>query len=127
MNGTEFTASQDLTANFLDEILTGLRRSRLVASQGGAMSGYHLEGPASSIKVADVMRAVDGPLAEVRGMRPEAAHDDGSANDLQEVWIAVRASLRKVPQHTTIADVAFDKLPAHIKGLAADPDVWAPH
>ena len=88
--------AQGLPAKFLGAILNDLRRSGIVASQRGSEGGYRLARPATDITVADVMRALDGPLAEVRGLRPELAVYDGAASHLQEVWVAVRASLRAV-------------------------------
>ena len=83
--------------------------------------------PASAISLADVMRAVEGPLAEVRGDRPEAAIYKGSAEHLQEVWVAVRASLRSVLENVSLADVVAGDLPPAVRSLTADPDAWVPH
>ena len=88
-------------------------------------AGTHQYG--SYITVADVMRALDGPLAEVRGLRPEATTYVGSAVHLQEVWVAVRASLRQVLEHVSIADIAAGRLPPFVQRLTADPDAWKPH
>jgi DNA-binding IscR family transcriptional regulator len=77
--------------------------------------------------VADMVRAVDGPLAEVRGERPESTVYEGPAEHLQDVWIAVRASLRSVLEHVTLADIVNDKLPRKIAKLTDDPDAWKPH
>ena len=98
-------ASQGLPSKFLGSILNELRRAGIVASQRGAEGGYRLARPASSITFADVMRALDGPLAEVRGLRPEATTYEGAAERLQDVWVAVRASLRNVLEHITLEDV----------------------
>ncbi len=122
--GSAIAKSQGLPAKFLEGILAELRRAGIVSSQRGAEGGYRLARPASAITIADVMRAIDGPLAEVRGVRPEHTHYDGSASRLQDVWIAVRASLRSVLEATTLADVASGQLPAAVKRLAADPDAW---
>lgn len=120
-------AEQDLPPRFLGAILADLRRAGIVASQRGAEGGYRLGRPAEQITLADVIRALDGPLAEVRGYRPEATHYDGAAAHLQEVWVAVRASLRAVLEHVTLADVAQGKLPKQVTRLTADPDAWQPH
>ena len=125
--GATLAQSQGLPAKFLEGILAELRRAGIVASQRGAEGGYRLARPASEISVADVIRAIDGPLAEVRGERPETTAYEGAARHLQEVWIAVRASLRAVLEHTTLADVASGKLPANVRRLASDPDAWVPH
>jgi len=122
--GATLAQSQGLPAKFLEGILAELRRAGVVTSQRGAEGGYRLARPASAISVADVIRAIDGPLAEVRGNRPEVTAYEGAALHLQEVWIAVRASLRAVLEHTTLADVASGKLPANVRRLASDPDSW---
>ena len=118
--------NEGLPAKFLEGILAELRRAGIVASQRGAEGGYRLNRPASAVTIADVMRAIDGPLAEVRNERPEQTAYEGSAKHLQEVWIAVRASLRGVLERTTIADVASGRLPKEVQRLAADPDAWQP-
>ena len=93
--------SQNLPAKFLESILNDMRRAGLLLSQRGAEGGYRLSRPAESITVAEVIRPLDGPLAEVRGLRPEATEYEGSAEHLQDVWVAVRASLRAVLEHVT--------------------------
>ena len=118
---------QGLPPRFLGAILADLRRAGLVASQRGAEGGYRLARPAADIALAEVIRALDGPLAEVRGFRPEAAHYDGAAEHLQEVWVAVRASLRAVLENVSLAQVASGKLPQPVARLTTDPDAWAPH
>ena len=120
-------ADQQLPPRFLGAILADLRRAGLVASQRGAEGGYRLGRPASEISLADVFRALDGPLAEVRGYRPEATEYAGSAEHLREVWVAVRASLRQVLERVTVADVASGHLPRHVLRLTGDPDAWQPH
>jgi Rrf2 family protein len=120
-------AEQGLPQRFLGAILADLRRAGLVASQRGAEGGYRLARPAETITAAEVIRALDGPLAEVRGLRPEAAAYEGAAEHLQEVWVAVRASLRAVLETVTLADIANGKLPKTITALTGDPDAWAPH
>jgi Rrf2 family protein len=125
--GATLASEQHLPEKFLEGILAELRRSGLVASQRGSEGGYRLARPASEVTVADVMRAIDGPLAEVRGERPEHTAYEGVTAHLQDVWIAVRASLRAVLERTTLAEIASGKLPAHVRRLAADPDAWVPH
>jgi Rrf2 family protein len=119
--------SQGLPAKFLESILNDMRRAGLLLSQRGADGGYRLSRPAESITVADVIRPLDGPLAEVRGLRPEAANYEGAAEHLQSVWVAVRASLRAVLEHVTIADIVSGDLPRSILKLTTDPDAWLSH
>ena len=119
-------AAQQLPAKFLGTILNDLRRGGVVASQRGSEGGYRLARPAAEISVADVMRALDGPLAEVRGLRPEATSYEGDAAHLQEVWVAVRASLRGVLEQVSLQDVVSGELPAEVARLTEDPDAWAP-
>ncbi len=118
---------QGLPPRFLGAILADLRRAGLVASPRGAEGGYRLARPPEEIPLATVIRALDGPLAEVRGFRPEATQYVGAAEHLQDVWVAVRASLRGVLEHVTLAQVASGKLPTEITRLTSDPDAWAPH
>jgi Rrf2 family protein len=120
-------ASQGLPAKFLESILNDLRRAGLLRSQRGAEGGYRLSRPANAITVAEIIRPLDGPLAEVRGLRPEAANYSGAAEHLQTVWVAVRASLRSVLEAVTLADIVANKLPKSIVKLTADPDAWVPH
>ncbi|HWD25140.1 MAG TPA: Rrf2 family transcriptional regulator [Acidimicrobiales bacterium] len=124
MSGGAVAEAGGLPAKFLDGILAELRRSGLVLSQRGSAGGYRLARSANEIAIADVFRAIDGPLAEVRGERPEHTSYDGVAHSLQGVWIAVRASLRSVLEQTTIADVATGHLPRHVQRLIDDPDSW---
>ncbi len=118
---------QALPPRFLGAILADLRRAGIVASQRGAEGGYRLAREAKEITMADVIRALDGPLAEVRGYRPELTNYDGAAENLQQVWVAVRASLRSVLEKVTLADVIGGNLPAHVKKLTADPESWVSH
>jgi Rrf2 family protein len=118
--------AQALPSKFLGAIMNDLRRAGIVSSQRGSEGGYRLARPATEISVADVMRALDGPLAEVRGLRPEAALYDGPAEHLQDVWIAVRASLRAVLERVNLDDVVHGRLPRSVARLTEDPDAWAP-
>ena len=117
---------QGLPAKFLGAILNDLRRAGIVASHRGSEGGYRLARPAAEISVADVMRALDGPLAEVRGLRPEMAIYDGAASHLQDVWVAVRASLRAVLEQVSLQDVVTGRLPRRVAKLTEDPDAWQP-
>jgi Rrf2 family protein len=118
--------AQGLPVRFLGAILIDLRRAGIVSSQRGAEGGYRLARGADEITVADVMRALDGPLAEVRGLRPEAAHYEGAAEHLQDVWVAVRASLRNVLERVTLEDIVAGRLPRPVARLTEDPDAWEP-
>jgi Rrf2 family protein len=117
-------AAQDIPLNFLENILGELRHAGIVRSHRGAEGGFRLAKPANAVSVADVIRAVEGPLASVRGGPPEDAAYGGAAASLPRVWIAVRANLRRVVEHVTLADVASGKLPSAIDKLAQDPEAW---
>ena len=117
-------SAQDIPLNFLENILHQLKSSGLVTSHRGPDGGFRLARPASEITVADVIRAVEGPLASVRGTRPEQVSYVGAAASLQEVWIALRASLRAVLENVTLADVAAGKLPDQVATLSSDPAAW---
>jgi Rrf2 family protein len=116
--------AQEIPLNFLENILGELRHSGIVRSQRGAEGGFMLAKPADKITVADVMRAVEGPLATVRGAPPEEANYGGAAGALPRVWIAVRANLRGVVENVTLADIAAGRLPAKVDRLAQDPEAW---
>jgi Rrf2 family protein len=127
VKGDRLAQAQEIPLNFLENILVDLRNAGLVASKRGADGGYWLARPAEEITLADVIRAVDGPLANVRGVRSELITYQGSAERLRDVWVAVRASLRAVLEQVTVADVACGELPASVVALSADPDAWTPH
>ncbi|MGO9820402.1 MAG: RrF2 family transcriptional regulator [Solirubrobacteraceae bacterium] len=116
--------AQQIPLNFLENSLGELRHAGVVRSHRGADGGFRLAKPAQEVTVADVIRAVEGPLASVRGGPPEEAAYGGAAATLPRVWIAVRANLRLVVEHVTIADIASGKLPAAIDRLAEDPEAW---
>ncbi|MDX6473855.1 MAG: hypothetical protein QOK22_2671 [Gaiellaceae bacterium] len=115
---------QDIPAPFLENILLDLKRGEIVEALRGAEGGFRLARPAREIAVADVIRAVSGPLATVRGQRPTALEYTGSATALQELWIALRANLRSVLETVTIADLASGQLPARVRKIAASPGAW---
>jgi Rrf2 family protein len=127
LKGERIAQAQQIPSNFLENILADLRNAGLVASRRGADGGYWLARPAGEVSLADVIRAVDGPLANVRGVRSEQVEYTGTAEPLRDVWVAVRASLRAVLENVTLADLARGELPESVKALAADPDAWAPH
>ena len=119
--------AQEIPAKFLESILLDLRRADLVRSQRGAVGGYWLARPPADVTVADVIRAVDGPLAYVRGDRPEQVEYMGAATQLADVWVALRASIRAVLETTSLEDVLGGTLPQNVRALVADPESWAPH
>jgi Rrf2 family protein len=116
--------AQRIPVNFLENILSELRHAGIVRSQRGAEGGFRLAKRPGDITVADVIRAVEGPLASVRGGPPEEAEYGGAAAALPRVWIAVRANLRAVVEHVTLADIAAGRIPAKIDRLADDPEAW---
>ncbi|MEQ4304254.1 Rrf2 family transcriptional regulator [Plantactinospora sp. B6F1] len=115
---------QNIPPKFLESILLQLRRGGIVHAQRGPEGGYWLARPAAEISLAAIIRVIDGPLANVRGQRPEELGYSGAARALQEVWIALRASERQILELVTIADVANGKLPERVRDLAADPAAW---
>jgi Rrf2 family protein len=122
--GEALAPAQDIPLKFLENILADLRHARIVRSQRGADGGYRLDREPAEITVADIIRAVDGPLASIRGQRPEDVPYSGTAEPLQQVWIAVRASQRGVLESTTLADLAAGELPPAVARLAKDPEAW---
>ncbi len=115
---------QELPRKFLEAILADLRRAGLVVSTKGARGGYQLARPASQIAVGAVFRAVDGPLAEVRGRRPHQTSYEGVAQHLPVLWVAVRSSLRQVLDDTSLEQLRSGELPQHVRDLAQEPDAW---
>jgi Rrf2 family protein len=118
--------NQDIPRDFLENILRDLRRSGIVRSVRGAEGGSMLARPAADIRLAEILRAVEGPLAAVRGVRPEALEYQGAAASLVDVWIALRANLRAVLDEVTLADVAAGELPPSVRAAAAEPANWQP-
>ena len=127
VKGEKLSRSQSIPLRFLENILMQLRHAGLVESRRGADGGYRLARPASEVTLADVIRAIDGPLAGVSGVRPESLGFEGVAEPMRDVWIAVRASLRGVLERVTLADVVAGELPPHVRELGADEDAWVPH
>jgi Rrf2 family protein len=125
--GSALAEAQQIPMKFLESILAELRRAGIISSLRGPEGGYRLARPAADIALADIIRAIDGPLAEVRGERPETTSYEGAAAHLQEVWIAVRVALRNVLERTSLADVVSGKLPPHVRRLLEDPEAWLPH
>ena len=125
VKGDHIAQSQEIPLKFLENILIEMRHHGLVRSQRGRDGGYWLAKEADEISIADVVRAVEGPLAHVRGAPPEEVHYHPPAEALEQVWIAVRANLRAVLEEVTVADVASGDLPKAVANLAKDPDAWA--
>lgn len=124
VKGEQLAERQGIPLKYLENILADLRRSGVVASQRGADGGYRLALPADTVSVADIIRAVEGPLADVRGTSPEEIGYPGPAHALQRVWVATRATLRAVLEEVTIADIAADNLPSIVDELLTDPEAW---
>lgn len=117
-------AAQAIPVAFLENILLELKRAGLVRSVRGQQGGFRLARAASDIRLADIIRALDGPLASVRGSRPEDLAYAGRARPLRDVWIAVRASLRAVLEETTLADLLAGELPGGVQALVDAPEAW---
>jgi Rrf2 family protein len=127
LKGERISTAQAIPLRFLENILMQLRHAGLVESRRGAEGGYRLARPATEVTLADVIRAIDGPLAGVGGARPETLRFEGVAAPMRDVWIAVRASLRNVLERVTLAEVIAGDLPAHIREMLADEDAWVSH
>lgn len=126
IKGEQLADSQDIPLQFLEHILLELKHHGIVRARRGAKGGYWLAKPADTVTIADVVRAVEGPIAHVQSAPPESIEYRGNAEHLQEVWIAVRANLRAVVEHVTLADLVSGDLPAAVRALAAEPDAWSP-
>ena len=120
----EIAEAQDIPSAFLQNIFMELRHAELVEAQRGRDGGFRLARPAAEISVADVVRAVSGPLATVRGVRPQAVDYAANATALRDVWVALRANIRDVLEHVTLADLASGKLPAAVRKTVAKPEAW---
>jgi Rrf2 family protein len=117
VKGDRLAQAQQIPVKFLESILGDLRQGGLVRSQRGAEGGYWLARPGAEITVADVIRAVEGPIAHIRGVRPEDVEYAGSARELRSLWIALRANMRAVLEHVTLADLARGELPEDVQRL----------
>jgi Rrf2 family protein len=127
IKGDSIAQAQDIPLKFLENILSELRHAGIVRSQRGTEGGYWLARPADEVTVADIIRAVEGPLASVRGEPVEELEFSGSAEPLAKLWVAVRANLRAVLESVTLADVAKGRLPRRIDEITRDPSVWVTH
>ena len=127
VSAEELGRAQEIPHNFLQAILADLRRAGIVISQRGQAGGWRMARPAEDVSVADVIRAVDGPLVSVYGLRPEAVDYNESAQVLQHVWIAARSSLRDVFEKVSIKALVEGRLPRSVTARTADEDAWQPH
>jgi Rrf2 family protein len=127
VKGETVASSQDIPLRFLENILGELRHAGIVQSQRGSVGGYWLARPAAEITVAEVIRAVEGPLASVRGERPEALDYHGAAEPLQTVWLALRAGIRGVLERVTLEHIVENDLPRSVVKLLDTPEAWLPH
>jgi Rrf2 family protein len=125
VKGERLAEAQDIPLQFLEHILLELKHAGIVRARRGAKGGYWLARPADDITVAEIVRAVEGPIAHVQSSPPEAIEYRGNAKHLQEVWIAVRASLRQVVEQVTLADLVSGELPPIVEHLTGSPDAWA--
>jgi Rrf2 family protein len=126
VKGDVVAEAQDIPLKFLENILGELKHHGVVASRRGAHGGYWLAKPAEEIALADIVRAVEGPLASVRGQGAEDLAYQGGAKPLQQVWIALRANIREVMEETTLADVVSGELPKKVAALTEPAEAWAP-
>jgi Rrf2 family protein len=124
IKGERLAEAQDIPLQFLEHILLELKHHGIVRARRGAKGGYWLAKPADEVTVAEIVRAVEGPIAHVQSTPPEDIEYRGNSKNLQEVWIAVRASLRAVLEEVTLADLVSGELPATVKELAAPADAW---
>ena len=127
VKGEWISEAQGIPKKFMENILHDLKRAGIVRTRRGASGGYWLARPAEEISLAEVIRAVEGPLANVRGEWPESVEYPGAAEALKEVWIAVRANLRAVLESVTLADIADGSLPKPVTVLIKDPEAWVHH
>jgi Rrf2 family protein len=127
VKGDRIAEAQGIPVKYLENILSELRQAGIVRSLRGSEGGYWLARPADEIPLADVIRAVEGPHATVRGERAESLDYPNGTEALQEVWVAVRANLRLVLERVTLGDLERGELPAEVRALVADPDAWTPH
>ena len=124
VKGEAIATAQGMPVKFLEGILRQLRQAGIVASQRGADGGYRLDRDPAQVTIADVVRALDGPLAAVRGQRPEAVEYPGASEHLREVWIALRAAMRHVLEGISLEDVATNKLSEDVAVLLTEPGAW---
>lgn len=126
MSAQAIAQQQDMPRKFLEAVLADLRRAGIVRAQRGAEGGYTLANPPREVSIGAILRAVDGPLAGVRGLRPEETQYDGAAENLPRLWVAVRAAVRDVVDEVSLAELVSGRMPAHVRKLTTRPDAWQP-
>ena len=127
IKGERISDAQGVPLRFLENILGELKHAGLVQSQRGAEGGYWLNRPADDITLAEIIRAVEGPLASVRGQRPEELDYRPGTEPLQQVWVALRANIREILESVTLADLVAGDLPEPVRSLTEHPETWQPH
>lgn len=126
MSAQAIAHEQDMPRKFLEAVLADLRRAGIVRAQRGAEGGYTLAHSPREVTIGSILRAVDGPLAGVRGLRPEETKYEGAAENLPRLWVAVRAAVREVVDEVSLAEMVSGKMPAHVRKLTTRPDAWEP-
>jgi Rrf2 family protein len=124
VKGEKLAEAQDIPLQFLEHILLELKHNGIVRARRGAKGGYWLARPANEVTVADIVRAVEGPIADVQSTPPEAIKYSGYSEHLRDVWVAVRASLRSVLEEVTLADLVSGELPPVVAEMTSQPDAW---
>lgn len=124
VKGTKLAEAQSIPLQFLEHILLDLKHAGLVKTKRGARGGYWLAEPPAEVTVADVIRAVEGPLANIQDLPPEETHYDGAAERLRDVWIAIRQNLREVLEHINLEELAAGRLPPAVTSLLDEPEAW---
>jgi Rrf2 family protein len=124
VKGEHLADAQDIPLQFLEHILLDLKHAGIVRARRGAKGGYWLAKPAADVTLAEVIRSVEGPIANVQSAPPESISYRGTASHLQPVWIAMRASLREVLENVTLADLATGDLPEQVTKLSSSQDAW---
>jgi Rrf2 family protein len=126
MSAQNIAQQQHLPHKFLEAVLADMRRAGLVRAQRGAEGGYTLTQPPADVSVGALLRAVDDPLAGVRGLRPEETRYEGAAENLPWLWVAVRSAVRDVVDEVSLAELVSGRMPARVRKLTARPDAWQP-
>jgi Rrf2 family protein len=126
MSAQAIAQDQAMPRKFLEAVLADLRRAGVVRAQRGAEGGYTLSQPPRDVTIGQILRAVDGPLAGVRGLRPEETRYEGAAENLPNLWVAVRAAVREVVDEVSLAELISGRMPAHVRKLTTRPDAWQP-